>query len=230
MQQRAEIRSTYPHGSIDPKLPTGLHLSEPRADSQHMHPLDRRRRSRTDAHNKRGRTRRERGAAALEFALVAPLFFLVVFGGIEIGLMFRSHLAIQDMSRGAARVASIERDSADADREILQGIVSGSRALNGEVTKVIIFHATTLDATLPPSCIDGLDVPASQSGLCNAYDASFADVAAGTGAIETGLTSAERGEWQNLGIYIEYEYQYVTGFFDSITLSATSVEVVELDM
>jgi hypothetical protein len=44
------------------------------------------------------------------------------------------------------------------------------------------------------------------------------------------LTSAERGEWQNLGIYIEYEYQYVTGFFDSITLSATSVEVVELDM
>jgi Flp pilus assembly protein TadG len=112
-----------------------------------MHPLDRRRRSRTDAHNKGGRTRRERGAAALEFALVAPLFFLVVFGGIEIGLMFRSHLAIQDMSRGAARVASIERDSADADREILQGIVSGSRALNGEVTKVIIFHATTLDAS-----------------------------------------------------------------------------------
>lgn len=173
---------------------------------------------------------RERGAAALEFALIAPLFFLVVFGGIEIGLMFRSHLAIQDMSRGAARVASIQRDNVDADRAILQRVVNGSSTLNGEVTKVIIFHAPTLDATLPPSCIDGSDNPASQAGLCNAYGPEFVDVAAGTSAVETGLTSAERSQWQNLGIYIEYDYQYVTGFFDSITLSATTVEVVELDL
>lgn len=195
-----------------------------------MHLLDRGRRSRMAARESDGRTRRERGAAALEFALVAPLFFLVVFGGIEIGLMFRSHLALQDMSRSAARVASIQRDNPDADREILQRVVNGSNTLNGEVTKVIIFHAPTLDATLPPSCIDALDVPATQSGLCNAYDATFVDVAAGTGSLEAGLTSAERNQWQNLGVYIEYEYQYVTGFFDSITLSSTSVEVVELDL
>lgn len=193
----------------------------------------RRRRSRAETDTETGRTKsslRERGAAALEFALVAPLFLLVVFGGIEIGLMFRSHLAIQDMSRSAARVASIQRDNADADREILKRVVNGSATLNGEVTKVIIFHAPTLDATLPPSCIDGSDNPASQAGLCNAYGAEFVDVAAGTAAVESGLTSAQRSQWQNLGIYIEYDYQYVTGFFDSITLSASTVEVVELDL
>lgn len=176
------------------------------------------------------RPRRERGAAALEFALVAPLFLLVVFGGIEIGLMFRSHLALQDMSRSAARVASIQRDNADADREILQRVVNGAATLNGEVTKVIIFHAPTLDASLPASCIDGSDNPASQAGLCNAYGTEFKDVAAGSGSVETGLTAAQRTQWQNLGIYIEYDYQYVTGFFDSITLSASTVEVVELDL
>lgn len=177
------------------------------------------------------RPRRERGAAALEFALVAPLFLLVVFGGIEIGLMFRSHLALQDMSRSAARVASIQRDNADADREILQRVVNGAATLNGEVTKVIIFHAPTLDATLPPSCIDSvLDTPATQAGLCNSYGSDYEDVADGTTSPENGLTSAQRTQWQNLGIYIEYDYQYVTGFFDSITLSASTVEVVELDL
>lgn len=173
---------------------------------------------------------RERGAAALEFALVAPLFFLVVFGGIEIGLMFRSHLALQDMSRSAARVASIQRNAADADREILQRVASASGSLNGEVTKVIIFHAPTLDAGLPPSCIDGTDNPASQSALCNAYGPEYVNVADGSLAAQTALTAAQRSQWQNLGVYIEYDYEYVTGFFDSITLSATTVEVVELDL
>lgn len=196
-----------------------------------MHLLDRLRRSRRNEAEPRTTSLRERGAAALEFALVAPLFFLVVFGGVEIGLMFRSHLALQDMSRGAARIASIERDNTDADRVILQRVKNGSSTLNGEVTKVIIFHAPTLDAGLPPSCIDALDNPASQSGLCNAYDATYVDVAgSGTAALETGLTTAQRRQWQNLGVYIEYDYQYVTGFFDSITLSATTVEVVELDL
>lgn len=198
-----------------------------------MHLFHRRRRSRVEdrpSHDLPRRSRRERGAAALEFALVAPLFLFVVFGGIEIGLMFRSHLALQDMSRSAARVASIQRDNTDADREILQRVVNGAATLNGEVTKVIIFHAPTLDATLPPSCIDGTDNPASQAGLCNAYGSDYEDVAAGTASIESGLTPAQRTQWQNLGIYIEYDYQYVTGFFDSITLSSSTVEVVELDL
>ena len=197
-----------------------------------MHLLDRRRRSLVGHDEKTPPKRlRERGAAALEFALVAPLFLLVVFGGIEIGLMFRSHLALQDMSRSAARVASIQRDAPEADRAILERVKAGASSLNGDVKKVIIFHAPTLDAELPASCINALDIPASQSGLCNAYDASYVDVAgSGTGTLEAGLTAAERSQWQNLGVYIEYEYTYVTGFFDSITLSSTTVEVVELDL
>ncbi len=141
-----------------------------------MHLFQRLRRSRVQempTGSDQRRPRRERGAAALEFALVAPLFFLVVFGGIEIGLMFRSHLAIQDMSRSAARVASIQRDNPDADREILKRVVNGAATLNGKVTKVIIFSAPTLDATLPPACIDGSDSPSSQSGVCNAYGPEY---------------------------------------------------------
>ena len=166
----------------------------------------------------------------VEFALIAPLFFLILFGGIEMGLMFRSHLAVEDMSRNAARVASIQRDDPDADIAILSVIDQLTVGLQGEVDKVIIFHAPTLDDGLPPSCIDANGESISIANLCNSYGGNFREVISGAVGQETGLTAAERQQWMNLGIYIEYTHPFATGFFDTIELSAEAVEVVELDI
>lgn len=174
----------------------------------------------------RRRRARDRGAALLEFALIAPLFFFVVFGGIEIGLLFRSHLAVEDASRTAARVASVERDNATADQAILERIEQLTRNLNGEVTKVVIFNAETLASEIPDDCLT-----ASRAGICNYYETTDGDVGAlASGSLETALMPENRRQFENLGIFIEYEYQFVTGFFDSTTLNSTSVEVVELDL
>ncbi|MGI9605852.1 MAG: TadE/TadG family type IV pilus assembly protein [Acidimicrobiales bacterium] len=176
-------------------------------------------------------TLRERGAAMVEFALISPVFFLLLFGGIEMGLIFRSHLAIEDMSRNAARVASVQRDDPNADRAILQVIVDRTANLQGEVQKVIIYSADTLDSALPSQCINIADQPVSVANVCNSYlGTDIADVAAGTGTLETGLTAAERNQWRNLGIYVELEHRTVTGVFDTITLDSTTIEVVELDL
>ena len=166
----------------------------------------------------------------VEFALISPLFFLLLFGGIEMGLMFRGNLAIEDMTRSASRVASIQRDDVNADRAILQVIADKSANLNGDITKVIIFHAPTLDSELPAACIDGFDQPFTVSNVCNAYGANFAQVASGSVPMETGLTADERSQWNNLGVYIEYDYSSITGIIDDITLRSTTVEVVELDL
>jgi len=175
--------------------------------------------------SRRARTR-DRGAALLEFALIAPLFFLVVFGGIEIGLLFRSHLAVEDATRTAARVASVERDSAGADQAILERIDRLTGNLNGEITKVVIFNADTLASEIPADCLT-----ASRANVCNFYAPTDGDVATVAGGpLETALLPENRRQFENLGIYIEYEYQFVTGFFDTTTLSSTSVEVVELDL
>ncbi len=191
--------------------------------------LNRLRESRRNGEASERRKLRERGAAALEFALVAPFFFLVVFGGIEIGLMFRSHLALENMSRTAARVASVQRNAPGADQAILENINAQAEILSGDITKVIIFSAETLDADLSPDCELAT---ASRANECNVYlvDDRGVQGVLDDGVWEAGLTATERGAWQNLGIYIEYDYQYATGFFDSITLSTTSVEVVELDL
>ncbi len=188
-----------------------------------------RRTRRAEREEKKGT--RERGAAMVEFALISPLFFFLLFAGIEMGLMFRAHLAVEDMSRNAARVASIQRNDPNADQAILQVIADRADALSGDVQKVIIYSADTLDAGLPAACIGPGDVPITVLNTCNAYGTEYEDVPGDATLLQTGgLEAADRAQWQNLGIYIEYEHQYVTGFLDTIVLRTTTVEVVELDL
>jgi Flp pilus assembly protein TadG len=56
----------------------------------------------------RRRLRTDRGAAAVEFALVAPLFIMLVFGVISFGIVFAQNLALGNGAREAARSAVVE--------------------------------------------------------------------------------------------------------------------------
>jgi Flp pilus assembly protein TadG len=49
-----------------------------------------------------------RGAAAVEFAIVAPVFFLLVFGMIEFGRMVMVQQVITNASREGARIAVLD--------------------------------------------------------------------------------------------------------------------------
>jgi Flp pilus assembly protein TadG len=49
----------------------------------------------------------ERGATALEFAILAPVFFLLIFGIIAFGLLFWTQVGLQHGAEMAARCASI---------------------------------------------------------------------------------------------------------------------------
>jgi TadE-like protein len=49
----------------------------------------------------------ERGAAALEFALVLPLLLLLVFGGMDYGFYINDSMVLRDAARGAARSAVV---------------------------------------------------------------------------------------------------------------------------
>ena len=65
---------------------------------------------------RRGRKRDERGAAAVEFALIAPLLLLLVFGIIDFGWMLMKASLVNNATRDAARVASLS-GTYDRDRE-----------------------------------------------------------------------------------------------------------------
>lgn len=60
------------------------------------------------APGRRGR-RGERGQSLAEFAIVAPIFFLLVFGVIQIGLVLAAQNGLVDGARNAARRAATYR-------------------------------------------------------------------------------------------------------------------------
>jgi Flp pilus assembly protein TadG len=51
--------------------------------------------------------RDQRGASALEFGLTAPVFFMFIFGVIEVGLLFWTQIGLQHGAEMAARCASV---------------------------------------------------------------------------------------------------------------------------
>jgi len=53
--------------------------------------------------------RDERGASAVEFGLTAPIFFLILFGIIEGGLLLWNQLALQHGAEMAARCAGVNK-------------------------------------------------------------------------------------------------------------------------
>ncbi len=68
----------------------------------------------------------ERGQALAEFALVAPLFFLLVFSVIQIGLIFAAQNGLVDGVRNAARRAATYRISDLSFNSTVWGSICGT--------------------------------------------------------------------------------------------------------
>jgi Flp pilus assembly protein TadG len=52
--------------------------------------------------------RRDRGASAVEFALVMPIFIMLLFGIVSFGMVFAQELALSNGARQAARFGVVE--------------------------------------------------------------------------------------------------------------------------
>jgi Flp pilus assembly protein TadG len=71
--------------------------------------------------------KKRRGAAAVEFAVVAPIFLLLVFGMIEYGRMVMVQQVLTNASREGARVAVLDGSSAQQVQDTVnQYLNSGS--------------------------------------------------------------------------------------------------------
>lgn len=60
------------------------------------------------------RSKSERGAAAVEFALVVPLLLLLLLGIIEFGRVFNAQLQLSAAARESVRVMAIQKDPGTA--------------------------------------------------------------------------------------------------------------------
>ena len=91
---------------------------------------------------RRRRSRRpDTGASAVEFALLAPVLFLVLFGIIDYGIWFADAISLRQAVRDAARQGSVENfgtscsatgTSADL-RKLACSVASGAAPISGTV-------------------------------------------------------------------------------------------------
>ena len=103
----------------------------------------------------------ERGQALVEFALVAPLLFMILFGIIQFGTAFMHSVALTDAVRAGARQAAVSRSAADpvgATQSAVLGAATdlNSSTLSGRITVTapggwVAGGSVTVQATYPYS-------------------------------------------------------------------------------
>lgn len=103
-----------------------------------------------------------RGATALEFALCAPAFFMLVMGIVELGLLVWMQLALQQGVEAAARCASVNKNAcASADQ--IKGYASAQTY--GLTPPVDTFTVTTpacgnmVQASYTPNYLPSFPIP-----------------------------------------------------------------------
>ena len=93
----------------------------------------------------------DRGAAAVEFALVFPILILVLIGIIEYGSVFNTQLMLTSAAREGARTMAVTGDAAQARTAVINAAVGISPALtaaNIVVTPTSCSATTNVSVTI----------------------------------------------------------------------------------
>lgn len=189
---------------------------------------------------RRARAEGERGAALVEFAMVALILILLAAGAYDFGVGWRTGLAVNEGARAGARVGSSQGAKVEADFALLSSAKAAldSSGVLDEVTRVVIYRANGSDGKVPTPCTN------SNAGTCNIL--SGAQLRAlpdsSSGAINSSgcVTNSIRRSWcpttrkdvqieaDYLGVWIQLEHPYTFDLIgDSVTIEREAVMRLE---
>jgi Flp pilus assembly protein TadG len=168
----------------------------------------------------------ERGVSLVEGAIIAPLFFFLIFGVMEFGLVFRQYLTVSTASQNGTRTASTQGNLADADYATLQQLQHSLTAVkSSEISYIVIFKATGTNSSMDSSPLSACKT-ASVANLCNRYTTTdFSRPASDFGNCPSVTTGPDHywcplgrnvsaaGPPDYLGVYIASTYKAITGVF-----------------
>ncbi|HBG17960.1 MAG TPA: pilus assembly protein [Desulfobulbaceae bacterium] len=94
----------------------------------------------------------EKGVSAVEFALIAPLLFVLTFGIVEFGLLLFDKAVITNASREAARAAIVYNDPPLED-EVIQEVIE--EVMGNYTDRYLISLGGGIPPTIdPPTYVD----------------------------------------------------------------------------
>lgn len=107
-----------------------------------------------------GRRNRERGAAAVEFALVVPLLILLVVGIAEFGRAYNAQTTLSGAAREGVRVMALKNDRAAA-----------RTAVRDAATPLVVTNSQII--VTPDSCAANGSAPDSTATVRITYPLTF---------------------------------------------------------
>jgi Flp pilus assembly protein TadG len=147
--------------------------------------------------------RSERGTAVVEFALVAPLLFLLVFGIIEFGRVLNAYNQVTQLAGQGARAAAVNRNPDNSAIAAATGTVDDSDC-GGKTYSI-------------------------QCQLSKYYAKNDALSGATACILNTAANPLPTTPGQPVTVKVSYQYKFVTGLFGfaNITLTSTQTERAE---
>ena len=128
----------------------------------------------------RRRRHSERGAAAVEMALVLPVLLFLLMGMIDFGRAYSAQIQLSAAAREGVRLASLNKTANTGDTNYGDSaILARVQAAAGGVPTLTVVAPT---ATTPPSC------PVTPDSVCIIYCPAQAATASATVDVTSGFT------------------------------------------
>ncbi len=180
------------------------------------------------------RRRSQRGAVAVEAAIITPLFILLVFGIIEFGMVFKDFLAVTSSVRAGARMASAEPRNLNFAQDAADQVAREGGALNMSKIKELWVYKADPNVSVTNGAPLGGGGTFSNCTTCvkfvwNASTQKF-DVKSGSPGWSAASQNACSGDaaHDRLGVYLVLDHPSITGLmFDSLDLKSHTVISLE---
>jgi hypothetical protein len=177
------------------------------------------------------RARGEKGAVAIEAAILTPLFLLLIFGIIEFGMLFKDWLAVTSSVRAGTRMASAEPRITSFAQDAADQVAKEGAALDmGNVKELWVYKAqnTGSNAGYPV----GGDSSFSSCTVCVKFHwspgAKKFVAYSNTWAATAQNACQPDANHDSVGVYLNIVHPGVTGLiFGNMTLKEHSVMSLE---
>ena len=164
---------------------------------------------------------RERGAVAVEFALILPILVILTFGIIEFSSAYHDSSVIADATRAGGRVGSAQATTPTFASSVVQSVNSALSTMPRNAPQELwIYKANS--AGYP----GGGSSFSSCSSNCIRYTWSSGARAftGGSGSWAASAMQACTAPYDEIGVYVKINHAFVTGLFGSdLTLTDHAV-------
>jgi hypothetical protein len=169
---------------------------------------------------------RDRGAVAVEAAIITPILILLLVGLVEFGLVFKDQLAVTSAVRAGARIASAEPRLATFATDAADAVAHEGSAL--DMTQVKSLWVYKADSTGHPIGAGGTFNSCASSCVQFTWSAAQNKFLPTSGSWPATSQDACYGEQDSLGVYMSFKHDAVTSLIFS-TMNLTSHTTMRLE-